>query len=105
MILLYDKGGLFMQASKKDYVGKILDMDRITELFPNRWVALSDCVYSQHVIDKCTLLDVFTDEEVEKGEMLDYIRNGVECMRTTIGLEAGYVNGKIVEDYHMVSND
>jgi hypothetical protein len=43
------------------------------------------------------LLEVFDDDEVE-DKMPKFIRKGIKCRRTTIGMGVGYIHGRFVEN-------
>jgi hypothetical protein len=83
--------------SKVNYIGKRFTWDELVELFPDTWIAVTDCVMDGPNILDCVLLEVFDDDGVE-DKMPKFIRKGVKCRRTTIGMGVGYIHGRVVEN-------
>jgi hypothetical protein len=93
------KGGnpIMVATDKKEYINCVMDWEQIVDLFPDMWVVVTDYEKEEGLLRRCKLIAVFTDDEVENGSLHGFIHKGNICKRTTIGLQEGYIHGRIIE--------
>jgi hypothetical protein len=86
-----------MKGSKENYIGKRATWNDLVRLFPDRWIAMSDCTKDRADIVDGVVEGILTDSEVEQG-VGKFVKKFEVLDRTSLGDYGGYVDVRVVED-------
>jgi hypothetical protein len=84
-------------VNKEDYIGKRENWKDLVKLFPNKWIAMSDCTWNRADIVDGVVDGIMTDEEAKEERAL-YFDISEVCRRTTVGSYGGYIDVRIFEN-------